>query len=193
MSSRLPAPERRSQLLDVALAVFARKGFHDTSMNDVADAAGVTKPVLYQHWGSKHALYLAVLDEAGNRLVETIAKATAPEQNGHDKVFAGFAAYFRLVAEDHSPFQVLFDDSHRTEEFAEATRGVEDAIAAGIAPLITADIEPDHQRLLARAIVGLAETVARHLVTSGTPFDPDRAARQATDLAWSGLRGVRRV
>jgi AcrR family transcriptional regulator len=56
MSSRLPAAARREQLLTVALTVFARDGFHGASMNDVADAAGVTKPVLYQHFLSKNDL-----------------------------------------------------------------------------------------------------------------------------------------
>ena len=77
MSTRLPAPARREQLLAVGLEVFARQGFHGTSMNDVADAAGVTKPVLYQHFASKRELYLALLDEVGRELLEAIAKATA--------------------------------------------------------------------------------------------------------------------
>ena len=74
---RLPAAERREQLLTVAVDVFASNGFHKTSMNDVAEAAGVTKPVLYQHFDSKQDLYLALLDEAGNRLRSAITKAVS--------------------------------------------------------------------------------------------------------------------
>ena len=74
MSTRLPAAARREQLLAVALEVFARQGFHGTSMNDVADAAGVTKPVLYQHFRSKRELYLALLEEVGSRLRDAIAQ-----------------------------------------------------------------------------------------------------------------------
>ena len=69
MSSRLTATARREQLLDVALEVFARAGYHGTSMNDVAEAAGVTKPVLYQHFESKRELYQALLDEVGDRML----------------------------------------------------------------------------------------------------------------------------
>ena len=76
-TSRLPAAQRRRQLLDVALTVFARDGFHDASMNDVARAAGVTKPVLYQHFSSKRDLFVELLTEIGNQLRDTIAKATA--------------------------------------------------------------------------------------------------------------------
>jgi AcrR family transcriptional regulator len=71
--TRLPAARRRRQLLDVALAAFASHGFHPTSMNDVAEAAGVTKPVLYQHFRSKRALYLELLEDVGERLREAIA------------------------------------------------------------------------------------------------------------------------
>ena len=77
MSTRLPASARREQLLAIGLEVFARQGFHGTSMNDVADAAGVTKPVLYQHFASKRELYLALLEEVGRQLLDAIAKATA--------------------------------------------------------------------------------------------------------------------
>ena len=75
--TRLPAAARRRQLLDSALDVFAARGYHGASMNDVADAAGVTKPVLYQHFDSKQDLYLALLEEVGRRLITAIAKATA--------------------------------------------------------------------------------------------------------------------
>ena len=76
MSSRLSASARRQQLLDVALTTFARNGYHETSMNDIADAAGVTKPVLYQHFESKRELYQALLDDVGERMVAAITAAT---------------------------------------------------------------------------------------------------------------------
>ena len=68
MSSRLPASERRQQLLDTALATFARLGYRDAAMNDIADAAGVTKPVLYQHFASKRELFLELLADVASRL-----------------------------------------------------------------------------------------------------------------------------
>ena len=69
MNVRLTAAARREQILDVAVQAFAHQGFHTTSMNDVAVAAGVTKPVLYQHFASKRDLYMALLDEAGTRQI----------------------------------------------------------------------------------------------------------------------------
>ena len=82
MAPRLPAQARREQILDVAVQVFALNGFHGTSMNHVAEAAGVTKPVLDQHFDSKQALYLALIGEVGRRLLLAITKATAGATTG---------------------------------------------------------------------------------------------------------------
>ena len=192
-SRRLSATARREQLLDVALEVFAGAGYHGTSMNDVADAAGVTKPVLYQHFESKRELYQALLDEVGARLLGAISAATSGTVDGREQTELGFRAYFRWVAEDHDAFQLLYGGgSRRDEEFSRAVRRVTAEAAAAIAPLIAADIDDEHRLTLAHALVGLAEGASRRLVERGEAFDPDVLARQVSDLAWAGLRAVRR-
>lgn len=194
MSVRLPASERREQLLGVALAVFAREGFHGTAMSDVADAAGVTKPVLYQHFSSKRELYLALLDDVGQRLRTTIAQATTTADGPHTQVQQGFEAWFRWVADENDGFALLFGSGNRRDvEFAAAVRHVEDALADAIAPLIQAGLDPAHQQTLAWALVGMAETTARRLVASGERFDAAVVAAQVAQLAWAGLRGLRPV
>jgi AcrR family transcriptional regulator len=194
MTPRLSAPARREQLLDVALEVFARNGFHSTSMNDVADAAGVTKPVLYQHFDSKRDLYLALLEEVGNRLITAIAKATGEAPDGKAQTEAGIRAYFRWVHDDRDQFRLLFGSgARRDDDFAEAIRRVEDASAEAIAPLIAVDIDAEHQRNIAHGLVGLAEGVSRRLISDGVTFDPDVVGRQVADLAWAGLRAIRPV
>jgi AcrR family transcriptional regulator len=191
MSGRLPAARRRRQLLDVALETFAAQGFHRTSMDDVAEAAGVTKPVLYQHFRSKRALYLELLDDVGERLMEVISKAVAAAHGPHRQVEAGFAAYFRFVAEEGSSFQLLFGSGARRDaEFADAVSRVEDTIAEAVAPLIEADIDPEHRKLLAYALVGLAEGTGRHWTEHQLDIDPDVLARRIAEVAWAGLRGV---
>jgi AcrR family transcriptional regulator len=194
MSSRLTATARREQLLDVALDVFAHAGYHGASMNDVADAAGVTKPVLYQHFESKRELYQALLDAVAARLLGAISKATQGDSDGKTKTAKGFSAYFHWVSDDHDAFMLLFGGggARRDEEFASAVRRVNSAIAQGIAPLIAADIDDEHRLTLAYALVGLAEGASRYLVERGEAFDPDELARQISDLAWAGLRGVSR-
>jgi AcrR family transcriptional regulator len=189
---RLPAPARRRQLLDVALEAFAGGGFHRTSMDDVAEAAGVTKPVLYQHFRSKRALYLELLDDVGGQLLEAITKATASADGPRQQVEAGFVAYFRFVRERQPAFRLLFGSGPRRDtQFGPAVRRVEEAIADAIALLIEADIDDGHRRLLANGIVGLAEGTARHWIGSGLDLDPDQVARRIADLAWAGLRGIR--
>jgi AcrR family transcriptional regulator len=191
---RLTAPARREQILDVALEVFGRAGYHGASMNDVAEAAGVTKPVLYQHFDSKRALFRALLEEVGNRLLSAIAKATADAPDGKSQTQRGFQAYFRWVAEDHDEFKLLYGGgTRRDDEFRDTIRHVTDEAAEAIAPLIAADIEPEHRRTVAHALVGLAEGASRRLVDMGENFDPDEVARQVSDLAWAGLRAVHRV
>jgi len=190
---RLPAARRRRQLLDTALAVFADRGFHGTSMNDIADAAGVTKPVLYQHFSSKRDLYREVLEDVGGRLEETIAKAAAAAPGPREQVEAGFQAYFRFVAGEQDAFQVLFGgDTRRDPEFARQVAATEASIASAIAGLIAIEgIEPDHQALLAHGLVGLAEGASRRWLASDQRGDPTLLAGQVAELAWAGLRGVR--
>jgi AcrR family transcriptional regulator len=192
--SRLPAVRRRRQLLDVSLEVFAKRGFHGTSMAEVAEAAGVTKPVLYQHFGSKRDLYLQLLDDVGQRLLEEVQKATASAGGPRQQVASGFEAYFRFVADHESAFRLLFggDGREADREFADAVRRVEDAMADAVAALIEADIDDDHRRLLAFGIVGLAEATSRYWVLGGRREAPAVLSRRVAEMAWAGLRGVRR-
>jgi len=193
MSLRMPAAERREQLLAVALDVFAGEGYHQTSMNQIAEAAGITKPVLYQHFVSKRELYLALIEEAGERLLQIITAPSITETNGRRRVELGFLAYFQWVYDDHDSFQLLFGGgSRRDAEFSEAAGKFQSRVADAIEPLITADIDTEHRRTLAHAIVGLAEGVSRRLIRLGNDFDPELIARQVSELAWAGLRAAQR-
>ena len=160
-------------------------------MDDIAVAAGVSKPVLYQHFRSKRQLYLDLLEDVGVHLLSSIADATATAASPRAQVERGFAAYFRFVADHESAFRLLFGSgARRDEEFAEEVRKVEGAIADFIAGLIEADLDPAHARLLAHGIVGLAEGTGRHWVAHDLDLDPDIVARRTADLAWAGLRAV---
>jgi AcrR family transcriptional regulator len=188
---RLPAAERRRQLLSVAIEEFGSTGYHDTSMNRLADAAGVTKPVLYQHFASKRDLYLELLRDIGGRLRESILEATSQAEGPHRQVEAGFGAYFKFFADDPPAFLVLFGDGARKdEEFAALSHEVEASLAETIAELIVADgLDEDDRRVLAFGIVGLAEGSARYWVARGLDIDTNRLATRLADLAWYGLRG----
>jgi AcrR family transcriptional regulator len=199
LRQRLPAAERRNQLLDVALDRFAASGFHDTSMEDVADAAGVTKPVLYQHFSSKRTLFLELLETVGGELLRAVSDSAAAETHPRQQVLAGFRAYFRFVCEHTNAFRLLFGGGSRQgDDFADAIMRLEADVAATIARFIEADIDDSYRDLLGHAIVGLAEVtgrrwVSRHADPDEPSLDPDEGevlARRLADLVWAGLRGL---
>jgi len=190
---RLPAARRRRQLVDVARELFAARGFHATSMDDVAEAAGVTKPVLYQHFPSKRELYLELLEDVGAHILAAIRDATAPVTGGRARVEAGFTAYFRYVSDNRAAFRLLFGASVRNDrEFAEVADRIVSGIADTIAELIEVGVPAEHRRVLAHAVVGIAEATSRRALNDdAAEHDPEVLARWTTELAWYGLRGIR--
>jgi AcrR family transcriptional regulator len=190
---RLPAEQRRVQLLDVAREVFAERGFHATSMDDLATSAGVTKPVLYQHFRSKRALYVELLEQVGAQLLDELGRATSAAPSGREQVERGFAAYFRWVAINPSAFRLLFGTSLRSDaEFATIVEGVLSAAIEAVTPLIDIDGPPEQRAILANAIVGLAESTSRRALADGGEVEnAEQLARWLAELTWFGLRGVR--
>jgi AcrR family transcriptional regulator len=191
---RLPAAERREQLLASALETFAAKGFHETSMNDVADAAGVTKPVLYQHFASKKALYHELVDEMGSRLEQAIFESVAEADGPRQQVEAGFRAYFRWSIGQGAAFRVLFSDRNRADvDLSGAVARVEAVVADRVAGLIEVPgLSDDERHVLAFGVVGIAEATSRRWLALGLGEgrDADAFADQVAKLAWSGLRGI---
>ena len=210
---RLTADARRRQLFDVALALFAEHGYAATTMDDIAEAAGVTKPLVYQHFESKRALYLELMDVFSRELVTDIVKATADAQGPRQQVELGFAAYFELMLGNEQAFRLLYGrDAPDDQELGEALRRVEGTLAQAIDSLIDAGLDPEHRLLLAHAVVGMAEGASRHWLDARregpdgrTPAGSDRAAEverdaeakllatRLADFAWAGLRQVHRV
>lgn len=195
MSTRLPGHERRAQLLEQALALFGAKGFHDTSVLDIATAAGVTKPVVYQHFASKEELFAAVLAAAANRLGTVTEKALANATSAREQVEFGLGAILDVCATDPAAFRVLFDESARVEP---ATRqqvvDTQHALASGIADHLDGVGNDDRelQLVLAHAILGMAESALRYwFATEDSTIDAETLKANLVELAWAGLRGTR--
>src|SRR5271154_2266884 len=160
-SRRLTAEQRRHQLFAVALELFSQRGYRATTMDDIAEAGGVTKPLLYQHFSSKRALYLELVDSIARDLLTAIGSAVVQAEGPRQQVEMGFAAYFGLVVSHEAEFRLLYGrDDAEDEELGRALRAVEDAIAEAIDPLI--DAGP--RRLLAYGIVGRAEGASRRFM-----------------------------
>ncbi len=196
-SRRLTAEQRRHQLFAVALELFAHRGYRATTMDDIAERAGVTKPLLYQHFSSKRALYLELVDSIAQDLLTAIRRALMRAEGPRQQVELGFAAYFQLVVSNEAEFRLLYGRDHADDfELGRALRAVEDAIAEAIDPLINAGLDDEHRRLLAYGIVGMAEGASRRFMAHRPDTDAEadeeaqRLARRMADLAWAGLRSV---
>ena len=115
--TRLPRLARRMQLLGAAQEVFVGSGYHAAAMDEIAERAGVSKPVLYQHFPGKLDLYLALLDQHSGELVALVREALASTSDNKQRVAATIAAYFEFVARDGAPFRLVFE-SDLTNEVA---------------------------------------------------------------------------
>ncbi len=192
-TSRLPGPERRQQLLGAARRAFAKTGYHETSMNDVAKVAGVTKPVVYQRFESKRDLYRAVLEDIGERMQASVFHTAAAATTPREQVEAGFSAYIEFVQEDPDGFKLLFSGASREDtEWAEIADGVERSIVSNIAKLLTVDgMSSRHRQTLAYGVVGMAESMVRHWQNDVSHvINPKDLLNDLTTLAWVGLRGL---
>jgi len=156
--------ERREQLiLDVAGQVFARAGYESAPMDEIADRAGVSKPMLYTYFGSKEGLYLAYIERAGGELVERLVGAAPPEDQSTAGLKARITEFLAFVEEHGDGWKVLFRELASTRPFAERVAGLRERIAQAIRRMIdSAGLEhpPTASDAIAHAIVGAGESLA---------------------------------
>ena len=126
MATRLPAAERRAGLVEAALTVFSAEGFKVATMDAVAAEAGVTKPVLYQHFPSKRELFHELIRDVARRLRSDVTDAIGAATSPHDMVRRGMRAVFTFVDERPEEFRLLYGEGVRSDEaFAVEVRGFE--------------------------------------------------------------------
>jgi AcrR family transcriptional regulator len=181
---------RRAQLLHSARSVFVSQGYHATSMDDIADSAGVSKPVLYQHFSSKLALYQALLEESAAEMIRRVENAIAASDDNAIRVEMAVAAYFGFVADEGQAYRLVFESDLRGDpEVAEIVDRATDACIAAISETITADTGADEAsaRLLAAGLVGLTQVSARYWLGQAEPMDRSRAVSLLSALAWRGI------
>jgi AcrR family transcriptional regulator len=195
-TSRLPRGARRLQLLQAAQDVFVAHGFHAAAMDDIADRAGVSKPVLYQHFPGKRELYLALLEQQVGELADRVAEAMAGTDDNHDRVYAAVGAYFDFIDAEGEAFRLVFESDLRNDAEVSAVvdRGTRACVEA-IAEVIAADTGHDRERalLLASGLTGLAETSARWWLPRKGSVARDEAVALMAALAWRGISGFPRV
>jgi AcrR family transcriptional regulator len=195
-SARLPRSARRQQLLGAAQEVFVAQGYHAAAMDDIADAAGVSKPVLYQHFPGKLDLYLALLDQHAEVMVAAVRSALDSTTDNKLRVAATIEAYFRFVDEDGGAFRLVFEsDLVNQPEVRERVDGVTLACAEAISEVIQDDagLPKDQARLLAVGLVGMAQVAARYWLADDGAIPRDAASRLLASLSWRGIGGFPRT
>jgi AcrR family transcriptional regulator len=194
--SRANVAERRSQLLVVARDIFAERGYQATTMDDVAAAAGFTKPILYQHFSSKESLYNEIVQSTSEQLEAALRKSTAAASSPREKVESAFRAFFEIVVNETAAFRLLFlqPQANRASEL----RRVESRMTRFIEEQLPDFGDAHYRRQVAASIVGMAEGAATAWLFqqegAGWPEvgaeEVDRLARRSATLAWGGLRSL---
>jgi len=187
---RLPRSARRKQLLEAAQEVFVAQGYHAAAMDDIAERAGVSKPVLYQHFPGKLELYLALLDVHCDALVDKVRTAMAFTTDNKLRVAGAMQAYFEFVDHESEAFRLVFESDLRNDP---AVRERTDRVERGCIDAITETIMSDtgvsraRAELLAAGLAGAAEIAARFWLTGGRQVPKEEAEKLVAALAWRGI------
>jgi AcrR family transcriptional regulator len=194
--ARMPKDERRAQLLDAASEVFVASGYHAAGMDEIADRAGVSKPVLYQHFPSKLDLYLNVVDLHIDALIEAVRVALESTTDNAERVRATVEAYFDFVESEGEAFRLLFESDLISEKAVrdrldQLTLRCADAVSAVIAE--DTGIRREEAMLLAVALIGNAQVAARYWLSNIGVIPRAAATELVANLNWRGISGFPRA
>lgn len=187
---RLPRDARRAQLLAAAQHVFVTNGYHAAAMDEIAERAGVSKPVLYQHFPGKLELYLALLESHVDELVSRVRTAMGSTTDNKQRVRAAVSTFFDFVDGDGQAFRMVFESDLRGEPAVQdAVERATSASVDAITETITADagLDDNHARLLAVGLVGLSHVSARFWLDSERTLSKEDAVSLISTLAWRGI------
>ena len=193
--ARLPRDERRAQLLAAALEVFTAAGYHSAAMDEIADRAGVSKPVLCQHFPSKLDLYLAVLDTHIDSLVFAIQRAIQSTPDNAKRVQATIGAYFDFIEAEGEAFRLLFESDMNVEPAVrERLNRMTYDCAAAVSAVISLDtgLPQEAAMLLGVGLIGSAQVTARHWLERDSKLSREQAQALATNIIWRGISGFPR-
>jgi AcrR family transcriptional regulator len=192
---RLTAEARRAQLLSVAREVFAEDGYPGAAMEKIAQRAGVTKPVLYQHFEGKKELYLALLDSDMARLLAQVSGAIESAHDNPSRIRKGLAAYFNYIEANVDSFRLLFRETMGADpEFRESIDRFHDAAATSIGAIIADETGKSLElaELLARGIMGMSEAAATWWLDRKQEIEKAELVESLAELAWRGLAALPR-
>ena len=188
----MSGPERREQLIGVARALFAERGYEATSVEEIAERAGVSKPVVYEHFGNKEGIYTVIADREVRALVDAIKDALSP---GHPRrtIVRAVDAFLTYIEEEKDGFAILVRDAPAGTEGG-SLPNVLDEVADTVEELLLTELQARgyHRRMapvIARSLVGMIAMPGQWWSVAGTP-QRKYVAEQIVNLAWNGLGGL---
>lgn len=180
----------------MALDVFVEQGYHSASMDVISDRAGVSKPVLYQHFPGKLDLYLALLETSADTVVNSVREALASTSDNKRRVQATMAHWYDYVSDESAAFRLVFESDLTNEP---SVRTQVDRVLHESAALIAVVIHDDtglpeaSSHLLAVSLVGMGQVGARYWLDNNSTLSKEEAVQLAIGLAWRGIGGFPRT
>jgi AcrR family transcriptional regulator len=188
--TRLPRSARRKQLLAAAQQIFVAQGYHAAAMDEIAERAGVSKPVLYQHFPGKLELYLALLDTHCDAIIAKVRGAMMATPDNKERVNGAVRAYFDFVDHESEAFRLVFESDLRNDpQVRERVERVEQGCIAAVTDTIISDtgVSIDHAELLASGLVGAAGQSAQFWLANGRRTPKAEAEALVAALIWRGI------
>lgn len=189
-SKRLPRAVREQQMLDAAVQMFSVNGYHETSMDSIAAAAQISKPMLYLYYGSKEELFGACLDRELARFVETVRTGIDVRQSPKDLLRNTIRSFLRYIDTNRASWIVMYTQATSSQAFAHTVREGRERIIELVGRLLragTRNPEPGVDfEMMAVALVGAGEAIASRVSTGDT--DVEEAGELMIDLFWRGLK-----
>ncbi|MFI7081816.1 TetR/AcrR family transcriptional regulator [Micromonospora sp. NPDC049903] len=189
---RLPRAVREQQMLDAAVRVFSRRGYHGASMDEIAEVAGISKPMVYAYLGTKEELFVACLHREGTRMMEAIAGAAVPDLPADERLWRGLRAFFRFVGAHRDGWSVLYRQARAEQPFARELAQMRARMVEVVAGMLDHALRAEGRtaaetelEVVAYALVGATESLGDWLADH-PEADPEKTATRMMNAAWLG-------
>jgi len=185
--TRLSAGERRNQLVEVGRKVFAEKGYEGASVEEIAERAKISKPVVYEHFGGKEGLYAVIVDREMDYVIGQISEAISTG-SPRDMIEGAALAFMRYVQDRPDGFAVLSRDSPTQNGLANLLAEVGDRVGSVFtAEFKKAGYDPKAAPVYSQALIGMVTFVGQWWVHH-PKMSADEVASHIAALSWMGLR-----
>jgi AcrR family transcriptional regulator len=188
---RLVASARRAQLVEIGRVIFAQRGYEATSVEEIAERAGISKPIIYEHFGGKEGLYAVIVDREVEHIVACIVEAIS-SGSPRERLERAALAFLNYVKERPEGFAMLVRDTPATKRTSEMP-GLMFDLADRVGAIFTeqfrlAGYEAKTAPIYAHALVGMVAFVGHWWMDSRKPPSVETVASHIAALAWMGLR-----